>query len=273
MTKVQPNSLQRFWQSQKKPIFFFGFLIVAIGLGMFSNYNNTLIAKRWSNQVASEIVVMETSANNLLKQTTTASKQSEIGNLLKVIETNSKIANSQDDQIVAKSYNLKTYYASYLETGKKNLVKIQSNLKTATELEVEDNWDIRLVAELKKSNTQPNKSKILQEYQSGKILITKLEEYNKQSTDTVIIGKLVTAINYYKGVISYLDGVSWLQDGAAAMPSSEQLSSQIIELEKLIKPSKPVAELFSQITTGSYYTGELINTKNNVVKIIKKVNE
>jgi hypothetical protein len=268
----QSTLLNKIWKSQQKPILFFGFIILAVGLGFYSSYTNGILAKQWSGQVTEQVANLELEATKLTKAIELQDKQIQVDNLLNQVENYNKIAQSQDDQIATKSYNLKTYYIGYLDIHKKNFTKIKSNLQIAGELQKYDKWEMRIKEELE--NQKPEfKAKITQEYKLGTELITKIDDYTKQTTDTVLIGKLVGVSDYYKTIINWYSAIGWLQDNSNQVPTSDQILAQKTKLDDLTKTPKSTTELFSNINTGSVFSAELINTKNNLIKIIKKVNE
>ena len=281
MPKPKVNLVQQFWRSQKKPIFFFGFIILAIGLGFYSSYSNTQAAKKWSSQVTEQVTNIEQNAILLSKQTEFAAKKNQVDNLLTQVNSNTKSLESQDEQVNLKSYNLKLYYNNYLEIHKKNLTKIQANLARGSEIEKLDKWDIRMFQQLEalvqakdRSIEYPiSKTNITQEYKLGTQLLTKLEDYIKQSTDTVLIGKLVSLRDYYKSIIDWYQKIDFFQESSSIIPTSEQILAKKNELENLTKVPKSTTVIFTDIAPSNIFTAELINSKNSLIKIIKRVNE
>ena len=263
------NPLQKLWNTQKKPILFFGFIILAVGLGFYSSYSNQQLAKKWSNQVTSQVSYIEQTATSLTKEKKLITKQTQVTSLLNQIISNAKSAQSQDEQVNLKSYNLKLYYNNYLDIHKKTLTKIQTNLVTAQELERLDGWEIRLRDHL--VNYPLSYHKITEEYKLGIQLNTAVETYIKTSEDTVLIGKLVTLQDYYKPIINWYQKTGLLEQGEK-VPSQDILAKKT-ELENLIAVPKLVSSLFIEVVPSSIFTPELVSAKNSLVKIIKKINE
>ncbi len=263
------NLFQKFWNSQKKPIIFFGFIILAIGLGFYSSYSNAQAAKKWSSDVTAQVASIEQLATSLTKEKDLTNKKTQANSLLEQVISNTKSSQSQDEQVNLKSYNLKLYYNNYLDIHKKNLTKIGLNLTIAQELRVLDGWEIRLRDLI---GTYPaSYDRINQEYKNGIELQTKIDFYIKNSQDTALIGKLVTAQDYYKPIINWYQKIS-LSEQNEKIPKEEILAKKP-ELDELTKSTQSVSNLFQEVAPSSIFTVELISAKNSLIKTVKKINE
>jgi hypothetical protein len=136
------KQIKQIWKTQKKPIVFFGFILLVILLAQYNNYSTLLDARSWSKKVLQISNSIETKSANIIKLSNTANqsieqRQSELNQIKSLrSEINQEIKNNDSigDEIKSKTFTLKSVFKSYLERLDANWQNSQTNYEKYLEL-------------------------------------------------------------------------------------------------------------------------------------------